>query len=293
MVAEIEQPVMANFAIREIDGSDEIRAVEDLQKEVWGLPDLDVVPSTQLIAAQAAGGVLIGAFDVDDLIGFVYGFAGYENGRVTHHSHMLAVKHEYRTFGLGYRLKLAQRNFVLAQGITEMTWTFDPLQSLNAHFNFGRLGVISDRYFIDFYGTEAPSFLHQNGTDRLWVSWLLTSERVVDRLANTAAEVELDRLTPLVELDDNIAPLSNDIDLKDAGDKVSIEIPADITKIERRDRELALAWRLATRTAFLDAFDASYAAVEFVRGPEAGRYILSRKTSDVFKRDSSLGRKTI
>src|SRR5213082_1973525 len=88
------------IVIRNIEALFEIRACEELQKEAWGLPDLDVVPSTQLIAAKTAGGVLIGAFDGEDLIGFVYGFPGYENGRATHHSHMLAVKPAYRNFSL-------------------------------------------------------------------------------------------------------------------------------------------------------------------------------------------------
>lgn len=270
---------MANVTIREINGIDEIRAVENLQKEVWGLPDLDVVPSTQLIAARAAGGVLIGGFDGDDLVGFVYGFAGYENGRPTHHSHMLAVKPAYRNFRLGYKLKLAQRDFVLAQGITEMTWTFDPLQSLNAHFNFGRLGVISDRYLVDFYGADAASFLHQNGTDRLWVTWLLASERVVDRLGHAAVDPDHEQRKTLVESGENNEPLLSTVGMNDAEDHLAIEIPADIRIIEHHDQELASRWRLTTRSAFTTAFAAGYVAVEFVRGDKSGKYILIRKTA--------------
>src|SRR5690348_4631530 len=126
MAAIFEVPAATGVMIREIEQFSEIRAAEDLQKEVWGLPDLDVVPSTQLIAAKAAGGALIGAFDGDSMVGFVYGFVGCEDGQMTHHSHMLAVKPGYRNASLGYKLKLAQRDFVLSQGITEMTWTFDP-----------------------------------------------------------------------------------------------------------------------------------------------------------------------
>ena len=155
------------IVIRDIDGGAEMRAVEELQKDVWGIPDLDVVPLSHLVAAKAAGGVLLGAFDRETLIGFVYGFVSYEQGTVAHHSHMLAVNPAYRNFNLGYKLKLAQRERVLVQGIRVMTWTFDPLQSLNAYFNFSKLGVLSDRYFVNFYGEEAASFLHRNGTDRL------------------------------------------------------------------------------------------------------------------------------
>lgn len=172
----------STIIIRDIDGTAQMRAVEELQKDVWGIPDLDVVPVTQMVAAQAAGGTLVGEFDRETLVGFAYGFVSYEHGQVAHHSHMLAVRPAYRNFNLGYKLKLAQREHVLAQGINLMTWTFDPLQSLNAHFNFNKLGVIADRYLINFYGEDAPSFLHRNGTDRLWVTWLLTSRRVSELL---------------------------------------------------------------------------------------------------------------
>ena len=264
------------IVIREIEGNNEIRAAEDLQREVWGLPDLDVVPTTQLVAAKASGGVLIGAFDADALIGFVYGFVGCENGHMTHHSHMLAVKPAYRAHSLGYRLKCAQRDFVLSQGITEMTWTFDPLQSLNAYFNFGRLGVISDQYLVDFYGTDAASFLHQNGTDRLWVRWLLASRHVVERLENSVSESDNQPAKTLIELGENNTPLVHDLELKDSSDDVAVEIPTDIRSIEQQDPKTAEAWRSVTRSAFTEAFSAGYLATEFMRGDISGRYVLTR-----------------
>ncbi|HET9478404.1 MAG TPA: hypothetical protein VFO72_03605, partial [Pyrinomonadaceae bacterium] len=131
----------SNVSIRQIESFSELRAVEEMQKEVWGIPDLDVVPLTHLVAAKAAGGVLLGAFEREMLVGFVYGFVAEEEGEMAHHSHLLAVKHDYRNLNLGYKLKLAQREEVLAQGINVITWTFDPLQSLNAYFNFTKLGV--------------------------------------------------------------------------------------------------------------------------------------------------------
>jgi predicted GNAT superfamily acetyltransferase len=238
-----------NVSIRQIETFAELRAVEELQKEVWGIPDIDVVPLTQLIAAKAAGGVLLGAFDGETLVGFVYGFVAEEDGEMAHHSHMLAVKSEYRNFHLGYKLKLAQREEVLAQGINLITWTFDPLQSLNAYFNFTKLGVICDRYMINFYGEEASSFLHQSGTDRFWVKWWLTSDRVVKRLAATKAELE------------------------DPADKLLVEIPADVNALSNED---AWEWRQRTRGAFTEALEAGYVVRDFYREGEAGIYILGR-----------------
>jgi predicted GNAT superfamily acetyltransferase len=246
----------SDISIRPIESFAEIRAVEQIEKEVWGIPDLDVVPVTHLVATRAAGGVLLGAFDGDTLAGFVYGFVALEAGEITHHSHMLAVRPAYRNFNLGYKLKLAQRDAVLAQGIKVITWTFDPLQSLNAHFNFTKLGVISNRYLIDFYGEEAASFLHQTGTDRLWVKWLLTSDHVIERLNSETPQLE------------------------DPPDKLLIEIPGNINAVQQQDPARAREWRKETQRAFTDAINIGYTVVDFyreTRGEEkVGLYILGR-----------------
>jgi chorismate synthase len=277
MSATTETPTIV---IRDIDGGAEMRGVEELQKEAWGIPDLDVVPLSHLVAAKAAGGVLLGAFDRETLIGFVYGFVSHEHGTVAHHSHMLAVKPAYRNFNLGYKLKLAQRERVLAQGITVMTWTFDLLQSLNAHFNFNKLGVISDRYFINFYGADAASFLHRNGTDRLWVKWLLTSRRVSGRLEGTVSALELEKVIPLVQLGKDDSPRRNDLTEGLSHEQALIEIPADINALERRSGELAIEWRESTRWAFTEAIAAGYLVTDFYRQSRGeqrlGTYLLSR-----------------
>ncbi len=277
MRAATETPTIV---IRDIEGGAEMRAVEQLQKEVWGIPDLDVVPRSHLIAAKAAGGVLLGAFDRESLIGFVYGFVAHEQGTTAHHSHMLAVKPACRNLNLGYKLKLVQRERVLAQGITVMTWTFDLLQSLNAHFNFNKLGVISDRYFINFYGADAASFLHRNGTDRLWVKWLLTSRRVSGRLEGTVSALELEHVIPLVQLGIDDSPCRNDLTEGLSHEQALIEIPADINALERRSGELAIEWRESTRWAFREAIAAGYLVTDFYRQSRGeqrlGTYLLSR-----------------
>lgn len=264
-------PEISNITIREISEPTEMRTVEELQKEVWGIPDLDVVPLTQMVAAKEAGGVLIGAFDAEVLVGFVYGFPSFEHGEVAHHSHMLAVKPEYRNYDLGRRLKLAQREHVVAQGIKLISWTFDPLQSLNAHFNFGKLGVIADRYFLNFYGEDAASFLHQTGTDRLWVSWLVLSERVKERISGIGYSTLSNPGPSLVQVEEDDS--SRRHDLAEGSDHVAIEIPSNIDALPR---EVGLRWREDTRWAFTEALKAGYFVNEFVRDKRIGKYILSR-----------------
>ena len=272
-----------DIVVRDIDGQAEMRFVEELQKEVWGLPDLDVVPLTQLVAAKASGGVVIGAFDRDILVGFAYGFAGYEEGHVTHHSHMLAVMPSFRSFNIGYLLKVAQRKKVIEQGIERMTWTFDPLQSLNAYFNFNKLGVVSDRYFVNFYGEDAASFLHRNGTDRLWVTWLLNSRHVRERLDGAIPAFEIGNVSPLVEVGKNHAPRRRAFEEGSSDELAVIEIPADINDVEQKSNEIASQWREATRSAFTEALAAGYLIKGFYRENRGdqivGRYVLQRGES--------------
>jgi len=252
--------------------------VEDLQKEVWGLQDLDVTPLTHLVAAQATGGQLIGAFDHETLVGFVYGFVGIEQGQTTLHSQMLAVKPAYRNLDVGYRLKVAQRERVLAQGLTRITWTFDPLQSVNAYFNFGKLGVVSDSYRVNFYGEETSSFLHRIGTDRLWLTWMLDSNRVRRRLQGRVniPEVEAASL-PMVQVDaDGLPSLHREL----SGQSVLIQIPADIDALQREHPRHAIEWRETTRRAFTEALASGFLVADFFRQPRnnqsVGVYLLTR-----------------
>jgi len=262
-----------------------MREVESLQKEVWGCEDRDIAPLTILAATREIGAILIGAFDGSSLIGFAYSFVGRENDRMVHHSHMLAVTPSHRNLNLGYRLKLAQRERALAQGINRMTWTFDPLQSLNAHFNFAKLGVVADAYKINFYGEATSSFLHQigNGTDRLWVTWPLDSRRVRERLQTKAGSraliLDLDRIARLVRVGPNSIPQLGQSSEVLGQKYLSIEIPADISGLQRESPALVVRWRETTRWAFSEAIASGYLVENFYgssRNDQAfGVYLLS------------------
>jgi predicted GNAT superfamily acetyltransferase len=199
---------------------------------------------------------------------------------------MLAVSNSHRGLGIGYRLKLAQRQKALALGIATITWTFDPLLSRNAYLNFCRLGVISDNYRPDFYGPQTSSPLHTNGTDRLWVTWQLADPRVESRLKgrNNRSEVldALAHLEPLVHFNGDGRPVEADFAQTLARQRLAIEIPGDTERIERDDKDLARQWRLATRRAFTEALRAGFIVTEFcrsIRGQQGpGAYLLEKPT---------------
>jgi predicted GNAT superfamily acetyltransferase len=261
--------------IREAQTEPEFHLIEEIQRIAWQFDDLDVVPFAHLIAAQWAGGTVLCAFERDTMIGFVYGFPAFEHGHPSVHSHMLAVRPEYRNLQAGYYLKLAQRERVLEKGISEISWTFDPLQSLNAHLNFGKLGVVSDRYIVNFYGEASSSPLHKGfGTDRLWVSWLLDSDRVrqlVDDRKQTSqtdtghpgSEIYRSNLPLLVrKIDDQPAC---DLNQLSGVDRCLIEIPHDIASLKERDPVGAQRWRQATRSAFTIAIESGFLVRDFVQ----------------------------
>lgn len=267
--------------IREITEISELRAVEDLQKEVWGCNDREILPSLTLIPLLEIGGVLLGAFAGVEMVGFVLGLPGFERGRPILHSDMLAVKTEYRSHGLGYKLKLRQRERALAKGIDRITWTFDALQSRNAYLNFAKLGVKADRYKINYYG-ETSSFLHSTGTDRLWVTWELKTERVRQRLEHGPTQQEPLRLAEvptLVRVGVNHEPVCMEYP---GAESSVIEIPAGIDSLVETDPALACRWRESTRGAFTSAIDAGLVVEDFFRLERkerpVGIYLLNRES---------------
>jgi len=278
-----------SIVFRDLKAIDEIKELEDLQIEAWGDDERDIVPLNQFVAARYVGGSLIGAFDGEKLVGFVYGFYGHIGGRIVHHSHMLAVRPGYRRHNLGFRLKAEQRERVLADRLTDrMTWTFDPLQSLNAHFNFAKLGVVSDVYKINVYGEEGASFLHRNGTDRLFVTWLLNSPRV--------QRLMLGQQGPEHDLADSRRSVSRLLHYSKSGHPepeaniaaaltgspfVAIEIPADINAVEKADFNLARKWREETRRVFSQVLSEGYVVVDYsVENELTGFYILEKAQLD-------------
>lgn len=210
--------------IRELEGFADLAVVEELQREVWGMSDMDIVNRHVLRVAIEIGGVVLGAFDGDAMVGFSSGFAAHRKGHREVHSDMLAIREGYRDKGVGYALKMAQRERVLAMGVHRITWTFDPLRSRNAHFNFRKLGVICDEYLVNFYGETTSSFLHNTGTDRLWVTWLLRDPRPAGK------------------------------------EKAHVAVPRAIDALPHAEQ---LAWRERTRTQFQDLIGAGYIVTDY------------------------------
>ena len=179
-----------DIAIRECTTVEEFDQCVRLQREAFGLPDLELSPRRHLIVARGAGGFTLGAFDEERMVGFVLNQLAARRSPETGaeetigYSHMMAVAKEYQNRGVGARLKWAQRARVVAEGRRFIHWTWDPAQSRNAHFNLNRLGVVVRRYAVNYYGTDYSTVTGKFGeplgldSDRLVAEWELDSPRV-------------------------------------------------------------------------------------------------------------------
>ncbi|MCX7681007.1 MAG: hypothetical protein N2508_03400 [Anaerolineae bacterium] len=275
-----------SIEIRPVQSIPEYRAIEQLQREIWGLDDVEIVPDHVLLTAQKNGGLVLGAFEVqpetgeERLIGFVFGFLGLTPaGQLKHCSHIAGVAPAYQNQNVGYRLKLAQRAFVLGQGIELITWTFDPLESRNARLNFHKLGVTCNTYLRDLYGGMRDSLNVGVPSDRFQVDWHINSPWVVSRLRG---EYQAPRLQALLAEGVTIVnrvrpgdlPRPPDTTLPLEGEQVLIQIPSHFQAVKAADMELARAWREHSRALFEAAFARGYVAIDLLYEGEESFYLL-------------------
>jgi predicted GNAT superfamily acetyltransferase len=272
---------MPRIIYRDLKSLEEFARIVELERLIWGPGYDEVVPVPILAVTVMRGGILIGAFDDESMIGFVYSLPGLKNGRPMQWSHMLGVRDEYRNAGAGRGLKLLQRERTLAMGLDLVEWTYDPMQAMNAHLNFAKLGVVVDEYEENVYG-ESSSPLHKgNPTDRFVAQWWVRDARVEQRIArgpgpparDLAGGQAVNRVEPNGDFLESV-----DVDLSlDAG-RLLVHIPMGFTEMLARNPELALAWRICTRAIFTTYFARGYSAVDFVldRAGRRGTYLLTK-----------------
>src|SRR5258708_3761124 len=175
---------LSEVAIREVLSIEEYDACIKLQRDVFGLPDLEISPRRHLIVSREAGGWTLAAFNENKIVGFVHHLAAVRGDEIFGYSHMMAVAADFQNLGVGAKLKWAQRTRALSEGRDFIKWTFEPMRGRNAHFNLNRLGVVIRDYAVNFYGTdyvtnpvEKSAGASGMDSDRLFASWELRSPR--------------------------------------------------------------------------------------------------------------------
>ena len=262
--------------IRLLDTPEEMTAVEALQSAVWPGSETDVVPAHMLITIAHNGGLVLGAFVEEKLVGFVFGFPGLEatpdGPRPKHCSHMAGIHPDYRDSGLGFALKRAQWQMVRHQGLDHATWTYDPLLSRNAQLNIARLGAVCSTYHRSEYGDMRDGLNAGLPSDRFQVDWWLNTKRVERRLGKRARPtLKLDLLARvgvqphytlytgpdnLLRPPEHFPPLEAQL--------IAAEIPSDFMVLKSVDFALARDWRFFSREFFETAFAKGYLVTDFI-----------------------------
>jgi predicted GNAT superfamily acetyltransferase len=283
---------MSEVRVEEAASLKDLEAVCRLQVATWS--ESTSVPLPMLVVAVEAGGIVLVARHREEIVGFCLGVPAYDGRTLWLWSHMAAVSAAWQGKGVGTLLKRRQRDVARRFGYPLITWTFDPLEARNAHFNLVRLGAMATAFFPNHYGAMDDPLNRGLPTDRLLAAWwvddvarpavpeasvpvtLLAARataggRVEPRLAETVSAVPVGdgRTVELLRAPSPPGAASG-------GGVLAVEVPLDFQELKREDPGLARAWRDATRAAFLHAFGRGAVAVGFESRREdgVGRYLL-------------------
>ena len=224
--------------IRPLTEIPEFEKCVELQRDIWGLADVDLVPPRMYLIQSFVGGLVLGAFDADRLVGFLNAMPGIGDGTPYWQSQILAVASDYRNAGIGTKLKLAQRDHARQRRIRLIQWTYDPLESRNAYFNIEKLGAIVRRYHVNLYGAT-PSRLQQGlESDRVVAQWWIDEPRI-----------------------------------KAEGDIRRVFIPADIQSLKKQSLKSAQDVQVRVREQFLKNLQEDYFVAGFQRTDEWSEYL--------------------
>ena len=282
---------MSDLILKILETPEELTTIEELQRAVWPGSETDVVPAHVFIAAIHNGGLVIGAYEDKQLIGFVFGFPGIESTpdgpRAKHCSHMLGILPGHRDSGTGFALKRAQWQMVRHQGLDHVTWTYDPLLSRNAYLNISKLGAVCNTYRESEYGDMRDGLNVGLPSDRFQVDWWINTRRVERRLGKRPRRpLKLENfskadLQPLYTLPtstggwlqppEHFSPLQERL--------VLAEIPSDFNGLKKADFTLARDWRFFSREVFETAFHAGYLVTDFIYEDNKSFYVLSHGES--------------
>lgn len=258
--------------LKKLTTRSELEAVQSLEADVWNMP---TIPLHQTMTAVKNGGLIIGAFDGEKLVGFSYGFAGFTEGEPYLCSHMLGIHPEYRSQKIGEQLKWHQRKLAMEMGYSRMKWTYDPLETRNGYLNLTKLRGICDTYIVDCYG-EMEGDLNQGlPTDRFEVDWQLTSGHVETLRDNLFSSQPV----PLGNLswEKGFPFFQPEMPKQWVADAYEVPVPKDIQAMKKTNPELALDWRMKTRILFTDLFSRNYVAVAVTQHDTYNAYILVPK----------------
>lgn len=241
----------------------ELLEVQQLEQKIWNISPL---PIHQTLTAVQNGGLVIGAFIGNQMLGFSYGFAGFADGKSYLCSHMLGIDPDYRGGGIGGIIKQKQREYAIELGYDKIVWTYDPLETRNGYLNLSKLGAACSLYIEDCYGSMEDNFNSGIPSDRFKVEWILDNDREKRQAIQLeqvkkpfSYEIGAGQLPKLNAIDEQLQTLGN------SKQPIAVPVPAHFQELKAKNHELALEWRLKTREIIQTLFSNGYAAAALVK----------------------------
>ncbi|MCP8968988.1 GNAT family N-acetyltransferase [Ectobacillus ponti] len=264
--------------IRSLHKIEELEEVRQLESDIWG--GEDSVPTHQTITAVKNGGLVLGAYAGERLVAFQYSFPGFNGTSVYLCSHILATDPAFRSRGIGEKLKWAQREEARKLGYSLITWTYDPLESINGYLNIAKLGGACSTYIENCYG-EMEDLLNKGiASDRFLVEWRIAEEQT-DRGPEIGLDVLLDQSLLRWERNGAGQPVPSAVLPVPEEKMVFVAVPKDYRTIRETDLEAAIQWRMATRQVFQDLFRQGWQVTDFKKNSQADVpvqfYVLSKQ----------------
>ena len=265
-----------NITIRKLSTIEEIKRIQPLEQKVWGA---NSIPIHQTFTAATNGGLVIGAFIGEEIVGFSYSFPGFANGKTFLCSHMLGIHPDYQLMGIGKQLKDEQLKLAVEMGYELITWTFDPLESRNAYLNTTKLFGICSTYLENWYGEMEDGLNKGLPSDRFKIEWWISSERVsgqwnpqISSYVRPFTVRQSEKGNPTLVLDEREIPTDSE--------GIEIPVPEHYQLIKKSEPELALDWRMKIRTIFQTLFASGYALIGVNKSTEGVHYyqVVKRET---------------
>ncbi|PIC67046.1 GNAT family N-acetyltransferase [Sporosarcina sp. P21c] len=256
-----------DIVVRKVTAIEDIRSMQNLEKKIWGM---EPIPIHQTITAVKNGGLIVGAFLGERMVGYSYSFAGYSEGQIYLCSHMLAVDEEFQMKGIGKQLKEEQLRFAREMGYRLIVWTFDPLESRNGYLNTSKLYGVCYDYIVDCYGEMDDGLNKGLPTDRFQVAWWIDSPRVVEKwqpnlIYSRPFQIQLsDNSHPILLLPETTEWLK--------AEAIEVPVPKQIQLIKQENSQLAYEWRMKTRTIFQQLSKEGFAMIDVRRTEESVQY---------------------
>ncbi len=260
---------MNSIQIRNLETIEELERVRQLEAVIWSMEDS--VPVNQTAAAVKNGGLVIGAFLNEKLVGFQYSFPGFDGKKVYLCSHSLGIHPHYQKKGIGEALKLAQKKLALAKGYDLITWTYDPLETVNGYLNLHKLGAVCSTYIENAYGEMDDNLNAGIPTDRFLVEWEVGSNHRVEPVQVCGAP----RVISTSKVGDFILP--EKIDLSPQDEVLLVPVPWNFQEMKRDNLALAIKWREVTREVFQHYLRSKWLVVDLVK--DQGQYFYVVRSS--------------